>query len=274
MTLFLQGCNIQIVRSVKNKAEIRSFLVNAGLSGRQTDVYLGLLGLGRGSVSQIARSAGINRTTAYDLLDSLIEKGLVSISGREPKQEYVAESPDSLVAYLQEEAQKAIGKAKALERILPELKSLHNVAGRPKVMFYEGKEGLERVYEDTLTSRETILAYANVEDMHKVLPHYFPRYYQRRAGKGIAIRAILSGNAAGQERAEHDREEARETAIVPENEYFFSPEINIYDDKLMIASWREKLGIIIQSKEIAEAMKSIFKLAWAEAKRVDVRSKK
>ena len=37
----------------------------------------------------------------------------------------------------------------------------------------------------------------------------------------------------------------------------------------MIASWRGKLGIIIESAEIADAMKKIFELAWAEAKRLD-----
>jgi hypothetical protein len=139
-------------------------------------------------------------------------------------------------------------------------------------MFYEGADGLERVYEDTLSSTEMILAYANVEDTEGTLPNYFPNYYKRRAAKGIPIRAIFPADPAAFERASLDGEEARETAIVPANEYFFSPEINIYDDKIMIASWREKLGIIIQSKEIAEAMKSIYKLAWAEAKRVDVRA--
>lgn len=37
----------------------------------------------------------------------------------------------------------------------------------------------------------------------------------------------------------------------------------------MIASWREKLGIIIESSEIADAMKKIYELSWAEAKRLD-----
>ena len=37
----------------------------------------------------------------------------------------------------------------------------------------------------------------------------------------------------------------------------------------MIASWREKLGIVIESAEIADAMKKIFELALAEAKRLD-----
>ena len=56
---------------------------------------------------------------------------------------------------------------------------------------------------------------------------------------------------------------------MPKDAYYFHPEINIYDNKVMIASWREKLGIIIESAEIADAMKKIYELAWAEAKRLD-----
>ena len=66
----------------------------------------------------------------------------------------------------------------------------------------------------------------------------------------------------------------RETAIVPADKYYFSPEINIYDDKVMIASWKEKLGIIIESHEISDAMKKVFELSWAEAKRLDSELKK
>ena len=39
----------------------------------------------------------------------------------------------------------------------------------------------------------------------------------------------------------------------------------------MIVSYREKLGIIIESKEIADGMKKMFDLAWIEAKRLDKR---
>ncbi|MCR4311594.1 MAG: hypothetical protein NUV54_03465, partial [Candidatus Taylorbacteria bacterium] len=58
-------------------------------------------------------------------------------------------------------------------------------------------------------------------------------------------------------------------AFVPPEKYYFSPEINIYDNKVMIASWKEKLGVIIESAEIADAMKKIYELAWTEAKRLD-----
>ncbi|MDE2079677.1 MAG: hypothetical protein KGI73_04840, partial [Patescibacteria group bacterium] len=140
---------------------------------------------------------------------------------------------------------------------------------RPQVKFYEGTDGLKSVYEDTLTAHEPIRAYAAIEYMHEALGSYFPTYYKRRASKGISIKAIFPNTSLSQERVSHNKEELRETALVPIEKFGFYPEINIYDNKVMIASWREKLGIIIESAEIADAMKKIFELAWSEAKRLN-----
>lgn len=231
---------------------------------------MALLELGKRTATPIARVANINRTTVYDILDSLATKGLINVSGKEPLQEYVAESPEKILKILEVQIQKDQTNLQNAQSLVPQLKSIHNITDRPKVMFYEGREGMEQVYEDTLTSHETILAYANVNEMHTAMPDYFPKYYQRRTKKNIHIRAIIPSNQAGVERVNRDKEEARESALVPENKVYFSPEINIYDNKIMIASWKEKLGIIIESKEIADAMKTIYKLAWAEAKRLEV----
>lgn len=244
-------------------------LQGLGLGEKEAGVYVALLEMGRGTVTQIGRKAGINRTTGYDILGSLANKGLVNVSGKEPKSEYAAESPDAVVACLKKEAEAAherIGKA---ETLLPELLAVATTQNRPRIKFYEGADGLKHVYEDTLSSTEPIRAYANVDDMHKGLPNYFPAYYKRRAEKGIAIRAIVPRTPTSVERGAHDAEEKREIAFVPPDKYYFSPEINIYDNKVMIASWREKLGVIIESAEIADAMKKIYELAWAEAKRLN-----
>jgi len=253
----------------KDDPKLKNALIEIGLSDKEAGVYLGLLELGRGTVSQISRKANINRTTGYDILDTLAQKGLVSISGKEPKQEYTAESPENLSTFIAHEIQAKHEALRKTESLIPELKSLHNVTDRPRVRFYEGTEGLTQVYEDTLTSHETIRAFATVDDMHAALPNYFPKYYKRRASSGIAIRAIIPFTETSLERSQHDREEARETAFVPKDTFYFSPEINVYDNKVMIASWREKLGIIIESSEIADAMKKVYELAWAEAKRLD-----
>jgi len=248
---------------------LRTSLLSMNFSEKEADVYLALLEMGKGTVSSIARKANLNRTTGYHILDSLVGKGLISITGKEPKQEYMAESPDKITELLRkkfDESKKYLDQA--IETV-PQLKSFHNVSDRPKVRFYEGEQGLIDVYEDTLTSHEPIISYATFEDMHKTLPNYFPSYYKRRAEKGISIRGIVPMTKMALERQAHNKEEAREMRFVPAAKYNFSPEIDIYDNKVMIASWREKLGIIIESREIADAMKKIYEIAWLGAEKLD-----
>ncbi len=249
-------------------SQIKINLQSFGFSEKETDVYIALLELGKGSVTKISQKAGINRTTGYDILGSLVNKRLVSVSGKEPKQEYAAEPPTAITKYLKRQISETEGFIKKADEIVPELTLLHSLKNRPKIRFYEGMEGLKYVYEDTLTSSEAIRAYATVDDMHNALPNYFPEYYKRRAQKNISIRAIVPETPTARERKAHDTEEKREIAFIPSDKYYFSPEINIYDNKVMIASWKEKLGIVIESEEIADAMKKIYELAWAESKRL------
>ena len=249
-------------------------LLALGLSNRETNVYLALLDIGRGTVTEITRKAGINRTTGYDILDTLASKGFVSISGKEPKQEYAAESPEKILSYLEEQQQAASKKLETAKQFIPQLKSLHNIKSRPKVRYYEGVDGLKEVYEDTLKSKEDLRSLALVDEAENALESYFPKYYQRRAAKNIHIRAIFPESPGAHHLKAKDNIEKRKSLILPDNKFDLKPEINVYDNKVMIASWREKLGIIIESKEIADAMKQLFELAWKEAEREDISEKK
>jgi len=244
-------------------------MLDIGFSQKEALVYMTILTLGRGSVSQITRKAEINRTTGYNILDNLVAKGLISISGKEPKQEYIAEPPETLKKYIEKEIEERKENLTTLDTLLPELKLIHNTNSRPKVMFYEGTAGLQEVFDDTLTARGPIVAFANYETAHPVLPQYFANYYKRRSTAKISARGIVLDTPMATERKAQNKEEMRDLALIPKEKFMFSPGIEIYDNKVMIASWKEKLGIIIESGEIAEAMKKIFELAWAEARRLD-----
>ena len=64
---------------------------------------------------------------------------------------------------------------------------------------------------------------------------------------------------------ERDKENYRELRLVPEKEFTFTNEINIYDGKVAIISYKDKplIGMIIESLEIANTQRDIFKMAWA-----------
>ena len=52
-------------------------LVDLGLSGTQAKSYLGLLGIGSGSISEIANVSKVARPDTYRAINDLLEAGLV-----------------------------------------------------------------------------------------------------------------------------------------------------------------------------------------------------
>jgi sugar-specific transcriptional regulator TrmB len=246
---------------------INKLFEQLNFSEKESRVYLALMELGSTKATDIAKKTGLNRTSVYDLLEVLLRKGLVSKYKKGSATLFNAHDPKQLLSYLdreKEETAKNIEKQKQkVSELLPQLISLQNIyTTKPKVQFFEGEKGMREAYEDTLTSKEIIMAYANVETMHEGLPNFFPEYYKRRAEKKIFIRAIMPRNALSLERAKHNQEEMRDTRLLPETEMTFSPEVNIYNNKILIASWKEKMAIIIESKELADLQKMTFNLLW------------
>jgi sugar-specific transcriptional regulator TrmB len=250
-------------------------LKKIGFSDKEAQIYLQLIRLGPQSASVLSRHTKINRTTIYDILENLQERGIAQSIKKSGSTLFSALHPSELIRFLEREKTEMIRKIQrqqeTVKGVLSELISLEGTnTTKPKVTFFEGEKGMREAYEDTLNSKDEILAYANVEDMHKGLPHFFPEYYQRRAVENeIHIKAIMPNNKASSDRAKQDEIEDRESILIPKEEYEFTPEINIYNDKVLITSWREKLAILIESKEISDFHRKMYKLCWARAKNLE-----
>ena len=156
-------------------------LQSIGLTEKEVAVYLALLKLGTAKAGVLAKKTGIRRVSVYDLLESLMKRGIVSRYRKGSLGYFSALEPARLLTYLdreKEERATLIDKQKKkIQDLLPQLISLQDISSaRPKVQFFEGEKGMREAYEDTLTSRGMILAYANGETMHKGLPNFFPEY--------------------------------------------------------------------------------------------------
>ncbi len=239
----------------------------SGFAEKEIIVYLELLKLGTTKAGLLAKKTELNRTTVYDILEGLGKKGVISSYKKGSQTFYSVTDPGRLLSYLEQEKQNNLARIdknkQRLEELMPQFISLQDISPtRPKVQFYEGEKGILEAYEDTLSAREIILAYANVATMHEGLPNFFPQYYKRRASKKIFIRGICPQNELTFERHKHDQEEMREIRFLPNKEMTFSPEVNIYNNKMLIASWKEKMAVIIESKELADLQKMTFEMLW------------
>jgi sugar-specific transcriptional regulator TrmB len=236
-----------------------AILEQLGMSDKQARLYLATLEIGSGTVVQISRKAGITRGSTYDILEEMLEKGFVSKTDKDKHMVFSAIDPEVLMKRYQDHL-------RSFEMSLPELKGLFHKHSRPRVRYFEGIEGVKRVYEDTLTSTTDILNFANSRTLREYWPEYDRDYVRERIRKGIVLRGIAPDDEYGRQVRKDDKKSLRETRLLPAGEFFFTNEINIYDNKVAIASFGDELiGIIIESKEIADTQRDIFRMAWSFA---------
>lgn len=235
-------------------------LIDAGLTEKEARIFLAGIELGPASIQQLANQANIKRPTAYQIVEDMERKGLFSIIYQAKKKRLLAEDPEKVLAILKTREQ-------AFLKAMPELKMLYTTGGnKPRIQFFDGIEGLKSIYWDTLESKGTILAYGSIDDMWNAIPKSFIReYVKERTKRNIFEKAIVPNTPEAQEYTKRDKEEKRQLILVPRDRFPFNNEINIYNDKVAIFSFPERIGIIIQSKKIADTQRAIFELAWLGA---------
>ena len=100
--------------------DLKENLERVGLSSSETNVYLNLLKMGSSKAGKISKECQINRTTTYDALKRLQEKGLVSYVIKANRKWFEAVEPGRLLDYLKE-------KEDYLQKILSELQAIYKL---------------------------------------------------------------------------------------------------------------------------------------------------
>ncbi|MBU0727856.1 hypothetical protein KKA95_04185, partial [Patescibacteria group bacterium] len=150
--------------------------------------------------------------------------------------------------------------------MIPEIKDMRqHEMFMPKMRYYEGSEGVIRVYEDTLIENKSIYAFENVQSMDsKIKDYLFNDYLQRRIEKEIFAYVITPKNKENVDFRSEDKKSLRETRFFPKNPFPIETEINVYGNKTAFFSYKteEMFAVILESAAIANSMKAIFNLCW------------
>lgn len=244
--------------------DLQHVLTSIGLNDKEAQLYLAGLQMGSAPASEYAKRAGLNRITAYNMLEDMVQAGHCTVVKSARGKAYAPVAPE----YLALEARKSVD---ALQRSLPELRSMQGSKYRkPHVRFFEGWDGVRHVYEDTLTAKSELLNFANSAVVRSYWPSYDDEYVAERVKRGIHLRGIAPDDEAGRTVHGEDKRKLREIRLVPAKDFDFRNEINVYDHKVAISSFGDRgdmFGVIIESKEVAETQRQIFEMAWRYAGR-------
>lgn len=229
-------------------------LTNLGLSPNEAKIYLAALESGQTSAQRIAQKARIKRTTTYSVLESMVTKGFILKTDKEGHHQYLAENPKNL-------AERFKAHQKSFDNVLPELEAIHNKLDvKPKVLFFEDKEGILRVYEDTLKEKPEEILMFTTSEIFKTFDTFPTNYVEERKNKNIHALRIGPKDKLYGAHAKLDKEELSETKLI--KDFNIPIEINIYNNKVAFMSYADKIGLIIESEGIAQSMKKIYELLW------------
>jgi sugar-specific transcriptional regulator TrmB len=244
-------------------------LQKLGLSSKEARVYLAALELGAAPVQQIAKKASVNRPTTYVILESLMKKGLATSVERGKKVLFTAEPPEQLERLLAWEQDVIEEKRQDLLKIMPELEAIFNLSeNRPKVKFYEGKEGVRAANEDfmkDLVKGDTIDAFTPLDDMINTFPQFLKTQPEQRIQKKIKSRVIYTHKDGPIPRASN-RKELREAHFLPRATFPLTGTLSIVKDKKIgIVVYRNNIvAVNIENPGIANMMEAIFELSWKD----------
>lgn len=240
---------------------LEKFLHEIGLNEKEIAVYMYLLQVENNSILEIATKTTLKRPTVYLVIESLLKKGLVSEVQLNKKTHYQAEPPERLETYVERQKVLLDEHSRRLKDVIPQLKSVQRKEGeKPVVKYFEGRDGVisanESFFESDEGGGEVYMAYSRDLIEEAFTSNELEKFRKVRVGKNITSKSIYNYSKGEVESVKGDR------IRLDSSKYPISCDISIYKDKVRIAVLGKELScIFIKSKNVAETLNTIFKLA-------------
>lgn len=236
-------------------------LNNLGLAPKAARVYLAIIELGKASSIDIARRTRLKRTTVYDHVLDLIQRGYITETKKGKRRLFIAEDPKKLIGRHELRLER-------IKELVPILSSAYTKNHpQPHIRFYDGFSGVRVIMEELLTAqKEEQLWWTSMHDMADVLGrNYLKQWVRRRVKRGISCRVLrtpetaktlldpLFGETTGY---------LRKIKWLPVN-FVFEGALCIFNDKVAYMSSRnDRFGFIIESASFSKMHRLVFESMW------------
>lgn len=241
-------------------------LEKLGLSRNEAKVYLALLDTGLTSAKLIIEKTNLHRQLVYDALNLLIEKGLVSYVIQANRKYFKAANPKQFLDYFNKKRKEIQEEEQLFKKILPELETKRkSKLEEQEATIYRGLKGIKSLLDDIINERKELITIGTSDIKAEAFSYHLkfnlPRFHKIREQKKIPFKILLSEDL--KQRAKYFNTLKYSKAKILPKEFTSNSSTNIYGDKVSIMMWgSQPFGVLIKSKDIAEAQRKHFNLLW------------
>lgn len=242
-------------------------LESVGLTPREAQIYLFLLEIPEAKAGEICKNTHIKTSHIYDLLEKLLEKGLINYKIENNIKLFRAANPEALYTKFREKEEK-------LEKEKTELKEfIATLSQTPKkenklndFKYFQGLSGirsmLTEVIESVQPNSEYLVSPAKIA-YEKINPFLLQYFHPERIKKKISQRLLIPNSIKkhGKERKNLKLLEIRYTELELESEFA------VLGEYFYLLSESEKpYGLLIKDKNFANTMTKVFNQLWEKGK--------
>ncbi|MCK5026043.1 MAG: hypothetical protein KAS15_05595 [Nanoarchaeota archaeon] len=241
-----------------------SYLRNIGLAEGEIKVYRAILEIGQTSMSKIHEKTGIERRNIYDILNKLIEKGLISYISEKGKKVFQITHPNKIIDFIEEKERAIATHKNEIEKKIPDLISIFNekkVDIRAEIL--RGNEAIKSMLEEALEYKKNYWLGGN-EGLDNFFPYWWKHFDKKRIAKKVHWYDLADYGLylSKYKKSKHFEEKYYELRFLPED--LKSPMvIFIFGNKVAQILWgKQSFAFVLESKEIVESYLKYFNYFW------------
>lgn len=256
---------------------VKESLKALGLGDYEALIYEILLSNSPANASLLAKKANLSRSSVYTTLSSLIAKGLVGTTYKNEVKQFIVQGFSPLKNLVNEEKSLVDNKLKILDKIQDEIKILTNKnINIPQIIFFEGQEGLKKIYKSMMKEAE------DNETMHIVRDEFvwdnkwqfiFKAEWHNKIKaikkeKNISTKLLINDSKLEKEKKSfYSSRKNTDFRYLPKNKSIKQFAIYILGDIVSILSMENNnlIGIKITNQHLANNFKIVFDNLWTKS---------
>ncbi len=246
-------------------------LERLGLTNGEIQVYLALNKIGESTIGPIVNHSKVSKSKIYDILEKLIEKGLVGYTIKNNTKYFISNDPHMLIEYLKRKEDELSETKKEINLMLPTLLSARE-SFLPQRLgeMYEGLNGVKAIREelmDSLKVDNALLVLGAPKIANEKWEGWLLEFHKKRINRKIKMKIIY--NADAKEYGEiRTHMKLTEVKYLPNN--LTSPNwIDIFPTTVLFVMLVDKnpLAFVVRDKDLANSFRSYFEIMWKIAKK-------
>ncbi|PIN75646.1 hypothetical protein COV18_02255 [Candidatus Woesearchaeota archaeon CG10_big_fil_rev_8_21_14_0_10_37_12] len=241
-------------------------LIAAGLTNSEAKAYIDLRFNGESQTGKICTRTNIRSSHIYTILNSLLEKGLVTYKVINNIKVFSASSPENLAHIFEEKEKKIKDEKGKLLASITQLKAIPQHDRLTDFKYFSDIRGVKSMFTEIMNlwnkNDSYYVAAVTLKSFQKLEP-FFLEFHKKRIKDKVSLKIIFDrkGKQWGEIRKTMPKTEVKYLDLETFTEY------GVLNDYLFLASYGEKpYGLLIKDKNFAETYKTFFEMLWKIAK--------